>query len=39
VPRRAGDRLFSPGRTLWMRQRYAAGEAEEIAGKLRSALR
>jgi histidine triad (HIT) family protein len=38
VPRRKGDSLFTPGRTLWMRQRYAEGEAEEIAAKLRSAL-
>ena len=38
IPRRQGDRLFSPGRTLWMRQRYASGEAEEIAAKLRTAL-
>ena len=38
VPRRKGDHLFSPGRTFWMRTRYAAGEADEIAAKLRSAL-
>ena len=38
IPRKQGDRLFSPGRTLWMRQRYAAGEAEDIAEKLRAAL-
>jgi len=38
VPRRQGDKLFSPGRTLWMRQRYADGEAAEIASKLRAAL-
>lgn len=38
IPRTKGDRLFSPGRTLWMRQRYAPGEAETIAEKLRSAL-
>jgi histidine triad (HIT) family protein len=38
LPRNKGDRLFSPGRTLWMRQRYAAGEAEDIAAKLRAAL-
>ena len=38
VPRRQGDRLFSPGRTLWMRQRYADGEAAEYATKLRDAL-
>ena len=38
VPRRKGDSLFSPGRTLWMRQRYKPGEAEEIAEKLREAL-
>ncbi len=39
VPRRKGDRLFSPGRTFWMRQRYRPGEAEEIAVKLRAALK
>lgn len=38
VPRRTGDGLFSPGRPLWMRRKYAPGEAEEIAGKLRAAL-
>ena len=38
VPRRKGDSLFSPGRTLWMRQKYKAGEAEEIAAKLRAEL-
>ncbi len=38
VPRRKGDLLFSPGRGLWIRQRYAAGEAEDIAAKLRAAL-
>lgn len=38
LPRNKGDRLFSPGRTLWMRQRYAPGEAEEVAAKLRAAL-
>ncbi len=38
VPRRKGDSLFSPGRTLWMRQRYREGQAEEIAQKLRNAL-
>ncbi len=38
LPRSKGDRLFSPGHTFWMRQRYAAGEAEEIAEKLRIAL-
>jgi histidine triad (HIT) family protein len=38
VPRRKGDRLFTPGRTLWMRDTYAPGEADEIAAKLRSAL-
>lgn len=38
VPRRQGDKLFSPGRTLWMRQRYADGEAAEMAAKLRAAL-
>jgi len=38
VPRRKGDSLFSPGRTFWMRQRYAEGEAAEIAAKLREAL-
>ena len=38
VPRRQGDKLFAPGRTLWMRQRYADGEAAQIAAKLRIAL-
>lgn len=38
VPRSQGDRLFSPGRTFWMRQRYAEGEAAEFAKKLRDAL-
>ena len=38
VPRRKGDGLFSPGRGMWMRRRYSAGEAETIAEKLRSAL-
>ncbi len=38
VPRSRGDRLFSPGRTFWMRQRYAPGEADEIAATLRAAL-
>lgn len=38
VPRRQGDRLFSPGRTFWMRQRYADGEAAEFATKLRAAV-
>lgn len=38
VPRRKGDGLFSPGRGMWMRRRYASGEAEPIAAKLRSAL-
>jgi histidine triad (HIT) family protein len=38
VPRRKGDKLFSPGRTFWMRQRYAEGEAETIATKLREEL-
>jgi len=38
VPRRKGDGLFSPGRGMWMRRRYADGEAEQIAAKLRSAF-
>lgn len=38
VPRSKGDRLFSPGRTFWMRSRYADGEADTIAATLRSAL-
>lgn len=38
VPRSKGDRLFSPGRTFWMRTRYAAGEADDIATRLRAAL-
>ena len=38
VPRRKGDKFFTPGRPFWMRQKYAPGQAEEIAEKLRSAL-
>ena len=38
VPRRKGDGLFSPGKGMWVRRRYAAGEAAEIAAKLRRAL-
>lgn len=38
VPRRRGDKLFTPGRTFWMRQRYADGEADAIARKLREEL-
>jgi histidine triad (HIT) family protein len=38
VPRRKGDGLFSPGRGMWIRRRYAAGEADQIADKLRAAL-
>ena len=38
VPRRKGDSLFSPGRTLWMRKRYSEGEAEAIAEILRKEL-
>lgn len=38
LPRNKGDRLFSPGRTLWMRRRYEPGEAEDVAAKLRAAL-
>jgi histidine triad (HIT) family protein len=38
VPRRKGDGLFSPGKGMWVRRRYAAGEAAQIAEKLRSAL-
>ena len=38
VPRRKGDGLFSPGRGMWIRRRYADGEAERVAAKLRSAL-
>ena len=38
VPRRKGDGLFSPGKGMWIRRRYAAGEAEQVAGRLRSAL-
>jgi len=38
VPRRKGDGLFSPGRGMWIRRRYADGEAEQIAAQLRSAL-
>jgi histidine triad (HIT) family protein len=38
VPRRKGDGLFSPGRGMWIRRRYAEGEAERLAAKLRDAL-
>jgi len=38
VPRRKGDGLFSAGRGMWIRRRYAGGEAEQIGAKLRSAL-
>lgn len=38
VPRRKGDGLFSPGRGMWIRRRYAAGEAEQVAEKVRAAL-
>ncbi len=40
VPRRKGDRLFSPGAgpLLWVRRKYADGEAERVVAKLRSAL-
>lgn len=40
VPRHKGDRLFSPaqGPLLWIRRKYAEGEAERIAEKLRAAL-
>jgi histidine triad (HIT) family protein len=38
VPRRKGDGLFSPGKGMWVRRRYAAGEAARIAETLRSAL-
>lgn len=38
VPRRKGDRFFTPGRPFWMRQRYRDGEAEQIASKLRAEL-
>ena len=38
VPRRKGDGLFSPGKGMWVRRRYAAGEAAQIAEKLRSSL-
>jgi histidine triad (HIT) family protein len=38
VPRRKGDRFFTPGRPFWMRQAYKDGEAEQIAAKLRAAL-
>jgi histidine triad (HIT) family protein len=38
VPRRKGDGLFSPGKGMWIRRRYADGEAERVAAKLRGAL-
>lgn len=37
VPRRKGDGLFST-RMVWMRQRYADGEAEAVALRLREVL-
>lgn len=37
VPRRKGDGLFRAG-MVWVRKRYAEGQAEEIARKLREAL-
>ena len=38
VPRRKGDRFFTPGRPFWMRQRYRDGEAAQIAAAFRTAL-
>ncbi len=38
VPRRKGDKFFTPGRPFWMRQQYKPGQADEIAAKLREAL-
>ena len=40
VPRRKGDRLFSPstGPMLWIRRSYGEGEAEDVAAKLRAGL-
>jgi histidine triad (HIT) family protein len=40
VPRRKGDRVFSPGAgpMLWIRRSYKEGEAEAVAAKLRAAL-
>ena len=38
VPRRKGDKFFTPGRPFWMRQRYGPGEAAASAEKLRRAL-
>ena len=38
VPRRKGDGLFSPGHGMWLRRRYADGEAERIASEVRAAL-
>jgi histidine triad (HIT) family protein len=37
VPRREGDGLFRAG-MVWARKRYAPGEADQIAAKLRGAL-
>lgn len=37
VPRRKGDGFFST-RMIWVRQRYADGEAEAVALRLREAL-
>jgi histidine triad (HIT) family protein len=40
IPRRKGDRLFSPGAgpMLWIRRSYKDGEADAVAAKLRAAL-
>jgi histidine triad (HIT) family protein len=40
VPRRKGDRLFTPGAPpmLWIRRQYEEGQAEAIAAKLKGAL-
>lgn len=37
VPRREGDGLFRAG-IVWKRKRYANGEAEQMAARLRQAL-
>ena len=41
VPRRKGDRLFSPGQgpMLWIRTKYAEGVAADVARKLRAELK
>jgi histidine triad (HIT) family protein len=37
VPRREGDGLFRAG-LVWMRKRYAEGEAAQLAARLKEAI-